>query len=290
MKLLVLGKQGQLAQCVRDECMNHATIDVTFIPKEDIEVSLSYFEKLLRNIKPDVVINCMAYTDVEGAEDNFDDANLINHLLPKYVAEATHALEMPFLHISTDYVFDGSKDAPYTVLDPKSPLSVYGKTKSDGEDAILASTNIAWILRTSWVYSIYGKNFFKTMIALLQNKDQLSIISDQCGAPTSAHQLAQQIVRIISEKNIIPYGVHHAVAAGETTWYDFAKEIQKLLNTNGLSSPTKISAINAIDYPTKAKRPQNSRLISEHITMATWSKELMSVFKNYITSNGATKI
>lgn len=281
MKLLIFGKNGQVAQSLRDALMCREYINGTFLSRDDFTIDEQVICDLIKENQPSFIVNCAAYTDVEGAEDNYDAAYQTNALLPKYLGIASQKFNIPVIHFSTDYVFDGTKEGAYVTSDQKNPLSVYGKTKSLGEDFLLAETSRAWILRTSWVYSVYGKNFFKTMCDLLQTKETLNIISDQFGAPTAAHELAHVIVSIIETPENYPYGLHHVAGEGETSWLGLACAIQKLLLNENINSITVLSGILTQKYPTKAKRPLNSRLYSDIFQLKNWEESLQEVFKKY---------
>ena len=280
MKILVFGKNGQIARSLADLVGSHKRIDPIFLAHNEFTISEAGILDQVINSTPEFIVNCCAYTDVEGAEDDYENAYRVNALLPQYIGKAAHRVKTPVIHFSTDYVFDGTKDSAYLITDEKNSLSVYGKTKSDGEDFLLAETSDAYVLRTSWVYSPYGKNFFITMFNLLQSRESLSIISDQIGAPTAAHELASSILSIISQPKNYPLGIHHVTSSGETSWFGFANEIQNLMNENAINTPTVISKILTKNYPTKAKRPLNSRLHSDIFCLKSWQDSLNDVFKH----------
>ncbi|MDP3372008.1 MAG: dTDP-4-dehydrorhamnose reductase [Candidatus Paracaedibacteraceae bacterium] len=281
MKIIVLGKNGQVAQSLQDCIKSEVEIESIFLSRDDFSINSSDILSLVEKHRPNFIINCCAYTDVEGAEDDFENAYRVNALLLKYIGEASKKFNIPVIHFSTDYVFDGMKKESYIPSDQKNPLSVYGQTKSDGEDFLLNETEKAWILRTSWVYSPYGKNFFKTMYKLLRTRKRLTVISDQIGSPTAAHDLANAVLSIIKEPASYPYGVHHISGAGETSWFGFACEIQKNMRTNDILSSTMLEEITTEHYLTKAKRPLNSRLSADIFKLKSWKDSLAEVFKHY---------
>lgn len=214
--------------------------------------------------KPTLVINAAAYTAVDQAESEPDAAKAGNHTGPLALALLCEAADIPFIHISTDYVFDGNKGAPYLETDPTSPTGVYGATKRDGEEAILATKAKAIILRTAWVYSDHGKNFARTMINAGRKMPVLRVVADQHGTPTAAGDLADAILAIADKLSATGWrtdyrGIFHATSNGETTWYGFAKAIFELAGQEGYSAP-QLQPITTADWPTPTRRPPDSRL------------------------------
>ena len=216
------------------------------------------------DFRPDLVVNAAAYTAVDKAEDEAEQAFLMNRDGAANVAAAALGAGVPLIHISTDYVYDGSKPSPYVETDPAAPLGVYGASKLAGETAVAALGGDPVILRTSWVYSPDGGNFVKTMLRLAGERAEVGVVDDQWGAPTLASDLAQAIVSIadllLSSGNRANLaGVYHAACAGETTWYRFARAIMAGAAVRGGRS-ARVRAITTAEYPTRAKRPANSRL------------------------------
>jgi dTDP-4-dehydrorhamnose reductase len=222
------------------------------------------------------VVNCSAYTAVDRAEDETEKAERTNTDGARNIARITRSLGAKLIHISTDYVFDGNSTVPYREDDPKNPRSVYGKTKSLGEDAIEKEMTQYYILRTSWLYGFDGKNFVYTMTKAMENNDGVNVVSDQRGTPTFAGDLAAAIVKIIStsekakslfgKKSAIPYGVYHFSDSGETTWFGFAQKIYEFGKKYGrIKSDCEINPCGTGDYPTKAERPQYSVFSKEKI-------------------------
>lgn len=252
--VIVLGKSGQLASCLRDLTQEK---DFRFIGSDEINfLDLDSLDEKFASLKADWIVNCMAYTSVDKAEFEPENARKINAFAPEKLAQHCRRENIPLIHISTDFVFDGEFGRPYVEDDKCQPRSVYGRTKMEGEDHILAIQPNAYILRTSWLYSEYGHNFVKTILRLIKEKDQLTVVSDQIGTPTDAHDLAKEIV-FLTESRSVPRGtsIFHYSNQGVASWYDFAYEIGQLTN-----SKTPLTPIPSRDYRTSAKRPANSVL------------------------------
>lgn len=256
-QILVTGKQGQLGQSIQQIVSDYPQCNVTFVGRDALDLSNSDSIKAFfaRN-RFDAIINCAAYTAVDKAESEPELANQINHLAVKQLAEIAKQQDAILIHISTDYVFDGTNHQPYTETDITNPQNVYGQTKLSGEQAIKAINPKGCIIRTSWVYSEYGNNFVKTMLRLGQERESLSIIYDQVGSPTYATDLAHACLALVEN----PVGEHeiqifHYSNEGVCSWYDFAQGIFEYakIPCNVLPIPTK-------DYPTPAKRPHYSLL------------------------------
>lgn len=256
----------------------------------DIDVDITKLEVLEdfanKNPKIDWIINCSAYTAVDKAEDDKDFANLLNNIGPKNISSVAKKINAKMIHISTDYVFDGTGNIPYTEDMDVKPIGVYGQTKADGEKSVIDSGCEYYIFRTAWLYGYDGKNFVYTMLKLMESKQELSVVSDQKGTPTFAGDLANCVIKTITSKNQIPCGIYHCTDLGEITWYDFACEIYKQGKATGkLSNECKINPCSTDEFPTKAKRPAYSVLSKEKIqqalgiTLPTWNESL-SVFMN----------
>lgn len=257
--ILVTGSNGQLGNelQVLAKQTSH-TWHFTDIAELDI-CNPAAISKFLSTHTCDFIINCAAYTAVDKAETDVDTANKINAEAPKHLAEACKLHNSLFIHISTDYVFDGTKHTPYIETDTTNPQSVYGTSKLQGEQNAISIHANTCIIRTSWLYSSFGNNFVKTMIRLGKERDQLNVIFDQIGTPTYARDLATAIIHIvnISSQNtqaFIP-GIYHYSNEGVCSWFDFAKEIHDLQNIACTVLP-----IETKDYPTPAKRPHYSVL------------------------------
>lgn len=256
----------------------------------DIDVDITKLEVLEdfanKNPKIDWIINCSAYTAVDKAEDDKDFANLLNNIGPKNISSVAKKINAKMIHISTDYVFDGTGNIPYTEDMDVKPIGVYGQTKADGEKSVIDSGCEYYIFRTAWLYGYDGKNFVYTMLKLMESKQELSVVSDQKGTPTFAGDLANCVIKTITSKNQIPCGIYHCTDLGEITWYDFACEIYKQGKATGkLSNECKINPCSTDEFPTKAKRPAYSVLSKEKIQQALgialpmWNESL-NVFMN----------
>ena len=261
LKILISGKTGQVAI----ELQKHlAGLGELIVLGRDA-LDLSQPEQIRAQVRahmPDLIINAGAHTAVDLAESEPDLAFAINGTAPGVLAEEAKALGIPLIHYSTDYVFDGSKPAPYTEDDQPNPLGVYGKSKLAGEQAIAAAGGQYLILRTSWVYSTHGKNFLLTMQRLLPEKTELRVVADQIGAPTWAGTIAQSTRALIERwqaGEAGAWGVYHLTAQGETSWFGFTQAIAEHLTAQGKQCAT-LEPIATSAYPTPAARPQNSRL------------------------------
>jgi dTDP-4-dehydrorhamnose reductase len=227
----------------------------------------------IRRIKPDVIVNAAAYTAVDKAESEPELAFLINAQTPGMLAQEAKNLDAWLIHYSTDYVFDGSGVQPWKETDPPNPLNVYGASKLQGENNIAAHCSKHIILRTSWVYAAQGANFAKTMLRLAQERDTLSVVNDQIGAPTGAKLLAELtaniIPRVMHDETLA--GLYHAVAAGETSWYDYARFVIDCARKRGIAIRVKdenIYPVGSDQFPTPAKRPANSRMDTSKLCKA----------------------
>ncbi|SRR5260221_140586 len=264
MRIAITGKQGQVVSSLADVGPN---LGVEVVPVGRPELDLLAPETVqpaLANSRPDVIVNAGAYTAVDQAEKEPDQAMANNATGAGAVANAARALNVPVIHLSTDYVFDGRKSTPYVEDDPVAPANVYGASKLAGERAVAAATDDHVIVRTAWVYSPYGKNFVRTMLTLAQNRDEIRVVADQDGCPTYAHDVAVAIVAIA--RNLLDRaddeqlrGIFHLACAGETNWAEFASAIFESLSVLGKPIPT-VKPITTAEYPTPARRPANSRL------------------------------
>ena len=251
-KILITGAKGQLgtelAKLLPDAVLTDvAELDIT---------NFSEVQNFVKENKIGTIINCAAYTAVDKAEDDVEQATKINVIGPENLAKTGCKV----IHVSTDYVFDGLGHKPYTPIDETNPISVYGKTKRAGELAVLENASSAIIIRTAWLYSPYGNNFVKTMQRLGAEKESLNVVADQVGSPTYAADLAKAITEIIPQIKEEQKGVYHFTNEGVCSWYDFAKKIMELSQLNCTVNPIPSSA-----YPTKATRPFYSVLSKETI-------------------------
>lgn len=254
-RILVTGANGQLGQSIKEVSNNYNQLDFVFVSRTELDITnndlvVSYFNEN----KFDAVVNCAAYTAVDLAESDIDNARLVNATATKNLAEATAKADIPFIHISTDYVFDGTVSTPRLESDQVNPIGFYGQTKLEGEQLALETNPKTIIIRTAWVYSKYAKNFVKTMLWLFNEKEEIGVINDQIGSPTNAVDLADAIVQILS-KDELTYGIYNYSNEGECSWFDFASKIKELTN-----SSIKINPIPTTSYPTPAKRPAYSLL------------------------------
>jgi dTDP-4-dehydrorhamnose reductase len=273
--VLVTGANGQLGKELQQLEKKWPLFRFLFLSREDLPIH--HFE-LVRNFfkasKPSVLINCAAYTAVDKAEQEPLLARQVNAEAVGVLAAVCAANQCRFIHVSTDYVFDGTATSPYKEEDLTAPQSVYGQTKLEGERQALLANPQTVIIRTSWVYSSFGKNFVKTIIRLLQDKPQISVVQDQLGSPTFAADLANAILQIISSNNWIP-GIYNYSNSGIISWYQFAEEIGKLVG-----SSTPIKGISTAEYPTPAKRPawsvlDTSKIVSTYgVTIKDWKESL----------------
>lgn len=261
MKILITGQHGQVSRELQQRLQGLGELVVLGRDQLDL-ANPEQIRQQVRSHRPGLIINAAAHTAVDQAENEPDVAFAINATAPGILAEEAKALGIPLIHYSTDYVFDGSKPAPYTEDDVPNPLGVYGQSKLAGEQAIAAVGGQYLILRTSWVYSSHGKNFLLTMQRLLQEKPQMRIVADQIGAPTWAGTIANSTSALIERwqaGQAADWGVYHLTAQGETSWFGFAQAIGEHLLAEGKAC-AELEGIPASDYPTPAKRPLNSRL------------------------------
>lgn len=263
MKILVTGGNGQLGRCLQDrlqhtdyewQAPDQSSLDIT-----DSSALATYFEKF----QPDIVINAGAYTAVDKAETDKERARLVNSVAPGYLASACNTTDIPLIHISTDYVFDGTASVPYKVSDKTNPQSVYGATKLAGEKAVQATLSKHIIIRTSWVFSEYGNNFVKTMLRLASSHPVLKVVGDQYGCPTYAGDLADAILRMVMHihSGQKPWGLYHYCGNQITSWHGFARAIFAEAKQQGvIDNIPQLSVINTYEYPLPAQRPQYSVL------------------------------
>ena len=260
MKILVTGHNGQVARELQMRLSDSAEVIALGRDRLDLGKPDAIREQV-RALAPDLIINAAAHTAVDLAETEPEAAFAINATAPGVLAEEAAALGIPLIHYSTDYVFDGEKPGAYTEDDTPNPLGVYGRSKLAGERAIQAVGGESLILRTSWVYSLHGRNFLLTMRRLLQERDELRVVSDQIGAPTWAGNIAQATAQLVRQwqAGTRAWGVYHLTAQGETSWFGFAGAIADHLRADGKAC-ARLLPIPSCEYPTPARRPLNSRL------------------------------
>lgn len=255
MKILVTGKNGQLGSELQELAYHNSEHQFIFVDREEMDLSNSKeIIKVLDLEKPQIIINAGAYTAVDKAESETELCDLINHKAIETIGNWAFKNEAKVIHISTDYVFDGKSEIPLKESDLTDPINVYGLTKQKGEKALIDSKASYVIIRTAWVYSTYGANFVKTMIRLMNERDEIGVVSDQIGTPTYARDLADTIIKIVKSENFIS-GVFHYSNEGEISWFDFAVAIKNLKGFKTLVNP-----ISSSSFPTPAKRPSFSLL------------------------------
>ena len=260
-KILVTGANGQLGQCLQKISSQFEEFEFIFTDSETLDITnKEEVNDFFWQNAPDFCINAAAYTAVDLAETDIEKAFLVNADGTENLAEACAENNAQFIHVSTDYVFDGENNLAYTEEDFTNPLGVYGASKLAGDELALEVNPCSVILRTSWVYSEFGKNFVKTMLNLFATKEELSIVADQFGQPTNANDLAEAIMKIIKSEKITP-GIFNFSNLGRISWFDFAEKIAELSDAK-----IKLNAIETSQYPTLAKRPKNSVLDLDKIS------------------------
>ena len=256
MTWIVVGASGQLGKSV-SKVLDERGIDFIELNRDrGIISNREFVRKFVTQIQPKVIVNCAAWTDVDGAEVNEEGAKLVNADAVGYLAEAARHCDAIFAHVSTDYVFSGAGNEPWQEDGLKQPLSAYGRTKAAGEDLLFITPGeSSYIFRTAWLYSAYGKNFAKTMVRLaLQDSAEVSVVTDQIGQPTLAADLANQIVK--SVLNGVPFGIYHGTNSGQGSWFEFAQEIFRLVGAD----VTRVKPVTSEAFPRPAKRPAYSVL------------------------------
>ena len=260
-RILVVGRTGQLAASLA----MHGGLDVQCLGRPALDLEQPHtIAAALNEVVPSLVVNAAAYTAVDAAETDAAAALRINRDGPAELARACAAASLPLIHVSTDYVFDGNKGAPYVETDPTNPQGAYGSSKLAGELAVLAHCPCAIVLRTSWVYAPFGKNFVRTMLRLAEQQDRLRVVADQRGCPTSALALARAILAIAARLAETGWrddyaGIYHAAGSGEATWHELAEATFTAAARHGARVPV-VEPLATADYPTKARRPPDSRL------------------------------
>jgi dTDP-4-dehydrorhamnose reductase len=279
MKILITGVNGQVGHALMQELTEHELIGLT---RQDCDLTnLDQIRQVIDKHQPDLIINPAAYTKVDQAKDEPELAFKINRDAPKVMAEKAREYHIPLIHFSTDYVFDGEKKRAYEENDPIHPLGVYGQSKFAGEEVIQEVGGLIYLFRTSWVYSNIGHNFYLTMKKFSHERDELKVVADQLGVPTSSQFIAEQIKHIIPQLNDNNTGVYHLVPDGSCSWYEFAKQI--IGQTNPKFNQEHLHAIQTHEFPTKTKRPANCVLSNVKIkktfelSFNDWSQELNKI-------------
>ena len=274
---MITGAYGMLGSDLREVLKN---FELICTGSKDLDITDE--EKVMEFItekSPDLVINAAAYTAVDDCETHFDEAYAVNALGPKNLAIACKSIDVPLVHISTDYVFDGSKRTPLIETDKLGPQSAYGKTKLEGEKFIQENTDKYFILRTAWLYGLHGNNFVKTMLDLAETHDEITVVNDQVGSPTYSLDLAVAITNLLHSDK---YGIYHVTNEGECSWYDFAKLIFELSNID-----VKVVPVTTEEFPRPAPRPHYSVLnnkkwnSSGFVPMRTYQEALSEYLSLY---------
>ncbi len=265
MRIAVTGRDGQVAQSLKERGSGRADVEIVLVGRPDLDLAApSSVAPALKAARPDLIVSAAAYTAVDRAEDETELAHAVNGAGAGAVAAAAQSLGIPVIHLSTDYVFDGAKDGDYVETDPTGPIGVYGASKLAGELAVAAAGPRHAILRTAWVYSPFGANFLRTMLRVAAGREELTVVADQYGNPTSALDIADAILHIapqlVSGRDDV-FGIFHLAGSGTTNWAGFARRIFEASRANGGPS-ARVKDIPTSDYPTKARRPANSRLSS----------------------------
>lgn len=278
MKILVTGASGQLGSEIKELSVNYTDDTFIFVDREEMALdNLTQVLSAIEAIDPDLIISGGAYTAVDKAESEAELVDVINHQAVATMAQWAKQNNRKLIHISTDYVFQGTSSTALKEDEPTNPINVYGLSKQKGEEAIITSGADAIIIRTAWVYSSYGANFVKTMIRLMTDREEISVIGDQIGSPTYAHDLAQVILEIAHSEKWAK-GIYHFSNEGEISWYDFAVAIKELKNLD-----CHIRPITTAEYPTAAKRPSYSLLDKTKIkktfgvTVPEWKQSLSNM-------------
>lgn len=294
MRIVVTGQAGQVARSLVERAPAGITVIPVARPTLDLE-KLASIAPAIAASRPDIVVNAAAYTAVDLAESQEETALLVNGEAAGEVARGARALGVPVIHISTDYVFDGTLERPYREDDLVGPISAYGRSKLAGEQAVMAATDDHAILRTAWVYSPFGKNFVRTMLRLAETRPEIGVVADQAGSPTNALDIADAILAVANNLSVRPddqvlRGIFHMGAQGEAVWADVAEAIFTERAAAG-HAPVAVKRIATSDYPTPAKRPGNSRLDSTRlavihgVTLPHWRGSLSACVQRLITTD-----
>ena len=290
MRILVAGGQGQVGSALA-QLGTEQELDLVALGRSDLDITdAASIAEAFEKYQPELLINAAAYTAVDKAESEAELAYAINETATALLADACSAANIPMLHISTDYVFDGSKVGLYTEDDPVNPLAVYAKSKEAGERALRERVERHIILRTSWVFGVQGNNFVKTMVRLAKDRDRLTVVADQFGGPSSARGIAEALLTIAAqyEKNAsVAWGTYHYCQKPYVSWHQFAQAIIERAAEMGLvDHPVEVAPIPSSEFPTPVTRPANSRLDTTSLTQALgikdteWSLDVDAVLKS----------
>ncbi|GAC1553182.1 MAG: dTDP-4-dehydrorhamnose reductase [Beijerinckiaceae bacterium] len=292
--ILIIGAKGQLGQELFAEAQRRDLAAIA-IGREELDITRAEdVRRVVADSAPRLIVNAAAFTAVDKAESEPSAAQAANVLGPENLARAAAAANIPLLHVSTDYVFDGTKIGAYREEDPIAPLGVYGRTKAEGEARVRAATERHIILRTSWVYGVYGGNFLKTMLRLSRERDELRVVADQRGCPTATLDIACAILTVDAAlaAGITSWGTYHFASTGATTWHGFATKIVAAAS-NATKRSVPIYAIETKDYPTPARRPANSELDSTRFATifgyraAPWQQRTREVVEELLEKSEA---
>ena len=259
--------------CSLMKVLGHQVIELD-LPDLDIRDEVQVGERL-RQCSPEAVVNCAAYTNVDGAESEPEPARAVNRDGALYVAKACSNMRIPLIHISTDYVFDGQSATPYRETDTPKALSVYGMSKLEGELAVQSAAPRHYIVRTAWLYGVHGKNFVKTILQHARSRRELRVVADQYGCPTWTMDLARVLIAILERSaagNPIPWGIYHCCGSGVTTWHRLAEETIRAARTYEPMQAERVVAITTAEYPATARRPAYSALDCQKIESALGTK------------------
>ncbi len=293
MKLLILGANGQVGYCLKRIALANK-LDFMATTRDDLDVSDPVaLDRIVASYCPDFIINATAYTNVERAQVEIKKAYEINAEAVVEIGRIGSKYDIPVIHISTDYIFDGKKEGEYSESDHPCPINVYGKSKLDGENGLIEIWHKHIILRTSWIFGEHGKNFVKTMLRLFSSQSQVAVVDDQIGAPTYAGDLANAILTICHKIKNSPesvlWGIYNFAGNPSLSWYDFAVLIQReALQQNLIYNNSILKKISSKDYPSNVRRPANSRLSLSKINYqfgikpSDWQREIKIHLQNYL--------
>ena len=271
MRVLITGGNGQVGYCLTEQLKEHDNVEVLSLDVDGLDITdESAVHNVVSEFKPTIIINAAAHTAVDRAESEVELSYAINQYGSKYLAQAADKMDAAILHISTDYVFSGDKDGHYSEADQTAPQSVYGESKLAGVQEIINACDKHIILRTAWVFGEVGNNFIKTMLRLGKERDALSIVGDQYGGPTHAGDIANALISIatkIKNNEPVEYGLYHFSGLPHVSWFEFAEAIFDKAKAHGIiEKAPALTSITTADYPTPAKRPENSKLATDKIS------------------------
>jgi len=296
MKILVFGKNGNISRALRNILLNDSNVTFVQTGKDEVNFLIpAQITSFLDKTKPDIIINAAAYTQVDKAESEIDDAFAINATAPGHIGNWCKANNSELIHFSTDYVFDGIQDNLWKEDSPTNPLNVYGKSKLEGEKQIERSGCKFLIMRTSWIFAPEGVNFFLTMMKLGKERESLRIVSDQIGSPTFSYSIAEAAInaaKISHSRAQYPSGIYHVHNSNFTTWFEFARAIFSMAHDRNIDLKLKsVLPISTAEYGAPALRPLNSRMDAEKfkttfgIELPSWQDKLSECFDKYLNSN-----